>query len=347
MTTPGGGAPDGAYVIGGGEWRYGQNLTEASAKTIMKGGTLSSFENAQGVAHGTYNDKIDDHSQSITELQDVINTLILQGEALKYVSNGSYTPNPNVVSVEVISIGAGGGGSSGSYDGLGGHVYTGGGGGGGGETHASIPASLLPVDGGGAFKTLQVIIGAGGNGALSDSDVGTGGGHTLFGPEVASADPAYLLGGGGQGGAWGISSPQAQGGAGMIPGGNGSPAIHTSGGSSTGGGPGGNSTSAFSLNGGGGGGGCGASLNSGGSAGGSGAISPGGAAGTPGNTGTSPADIIATGGGGGGGGSSGNAGGGDGGYPAGGGGGSACHNTGATFGGDGADGVMYIIERMA
>ena len=44
MTTPGGSAPDGAYVVGG---RYGQDVTEASAKAIMTGKTKTAFSNAQ------------------------------------------------------------------------------------------------------------------------------------------------------------------------------------------------------------------------------------------------------------------------------------------------------------
>lgn len=342
MTSPNQANPDGA--LGPGDFAAFQAMTEDQARAAMRGGVQPHWEGAQDAAHGAYNSKIDDHTQSITEIQAVINTLILQGDALKYVSNGTYTPNPNVVTVEVINIAAGGGGSSGSQDVVVAGTRSGGGGGGGGEVHAPIPASLLPTNIDGTFKSLQVIIGAGGAGALVDSDVGTGGGHTKFGPEVGSGASEYLLAGGGQGGQWGNSGPIAQGGAGMIPGGNGGRAVGDVSHQTL---PG-SSTSAFDLHGGGGGGGAGyAQGKGGGQAGGNGAVAPGGAPGTPGSAGSSPSAIVAVGGGGGGGGLSGSAGGGNGGYPGGGGGGSACSTGGATFGGNGADGVLYIIERMA
>lgn len=287
---------------------------------------------------------INDHSQSITELREVVQQLILQGMAIRYTGNGTYTPNENVVSIDLILIGAGGGGSSGSYDALIDGTRSGGGGGGGGETHVNVPASLLPTNLDGTYRAIQVIIGAGGAGALSDSGVGTGGGHTRFGPEVGSGAQSWLLGGGGNGGAWGNSGPVAPGGIGMIPGGNGDRGLGPAGA----GVGAGHSTSAYTLHGGGGGGGRGgAQGRGGGSPGGGGGISPGGAPGSPGAAGESPSDIVATGGGGGGGGASGSAGGGNGGFPGGGGGGSSCGITGATFGGVGGDGILYIIERMA
>ncbi|MEV0367496.1 hypothetical protein [Nocardia fusca] len=284
---------------------------------------------------------INDHSESITDLQEAIEQLILQGAAIKFVSNNTYTPAVGVVSVDVILIGAGAGGSSGSYDALNSGTRSGGGGGGGGETHVNVPASLLPVDGGGNFLPIQIVVGAGGDGAAGDQGVGQGGGHTYFGPEVGSAAQPWLMAGGGTGGSWGNIPPVSPGGIGMIPGGDGGP----------GGGPGGapgageHSTSAFDLHGGGGGGGGGyAQAYGGAGSGGGGGISPGG---SPGNPGQPPSTIVATGGGGGGGGPSGNLGGADGAYPAGGGGGSACSIAGATTGGDGGDGVVYVIERMA
>lgn len=287
---------------------------------------------------------ITDHSASITELQQAVEALILQGLAIKFTSNNTYTPNENVVSIDVILIGAGGGGSSGSHDALVAGTRSGGGGGGGGETHVNVPASLLPTNLDGSYKGIQIIVGAGGAGALSDSGVGTGGGHTRIGPEVGSGAQSWLLGGGGTGGAWGNSGPIAPGGVGMIPGGNGGRAIgdpsHVL--------PPTPSTSAFDLHGGGGGGGAGTAQGKAtGSSGSGGGISPGGVIANPGQPGESPSAIVATGGGGGGGGLSGSSGGGAGGYPAGGGGGSACGTGGATFGGNGANGVVYIIERMA
>lgn len=289
---------------------------------------------------------INDHSQSITDIQEVVDQIILQGVARRFTSNGTYVPNPNIVALEVILIGAGGGGSSGSMDFVADGTRSGGGGGGGGETHAPIPASLLPTNVDGTFKPIQIIVGLGGAGAPGDSAYGTGGGHTLFGPEVGSGAQAWLLGGGGQGGSWGNNPSPALGGSGMIPGGNGDKGLGP-GGSGDGAG---NSTSEVDLHGGGGGGGRGAAQGRGpGTTGGSGAIWPGGTPGDPGNPGTSPSEIVATGGGGGGGGSTGAARGGNGAFPAGGGGGSACGTVGigAGPGGNGGNGVVYIIERMA
>lgn len=315
------------------------------------GAILGGFATILDAITGTVDDAyiagmptINDHSQSITELREVVEQLILQGTAIRYTGNGTYTPNENVVSVDLILIGAGGGGSSGSYDALVDGTRSGGGGGGGGETHVNVPASLLPKNVDGTYKGIQVIIGAGGAGALSDSGVGTGGGHTRFGPEVGSVAQSWLLGGGGNGGAWGNSGPVAPGGIGMIPGGAGDRGLGPAGA----GVGAGHSTSAYDLHGGGGGGGRGgAQGRGGGSPGGGGGISPGGAPGSPGFPGESPSDIVATGGGGGGGGSTGSAGGGNGAFPAGGGGGSACSSSGATFGGIGGDGILYVIERMA
>lgn len=53
MTTPGGSAPDGAYVLGG---RYGQDITEESAHAIMRGNApLSGFQDAQDALKGRFN----------------------------------------------------------------------------------------------------------------------------------------------------------------------------------------------------------------------------------------------------------------------------------------------------
>jgi hypothetical protein len=309
---------------------------------------LNGFANLIDAITGTVNNAyiqalpvITDHSQSITELREAFDQLVLQGEAKVFTSNNTYVPSPGILSVDVIIIGAGGGGGSGSYDFAVSGARSGGGGSGGGETHTSVPASLLPTNPDGSFKPIQIVIGAGGAGAASDSGFGTGGGNSKFGPEVGNAGQQWLLGGGGVGGAWGAPGPVAQGGVGMIPGGNGgrggysnvAPTAPTS------------SVSAYGLYGGGGGGGAGGGAVVG-TAGAAGGISPGGGVGNPGSPGQSPSEIVATGGGGGGGGVSGSAGGGAGAYPGGGGGGSACGVGGATFGGPGANGIIYVIERM-
>lgn len=342
-------------TIGDGHWGgLGGGLVGMVLSLIAGalGAVLGGFATFLEAIFNTVNDPyianlptITDHSQSITTLQEQFEQVLLQGTAIVFTSNNTYTPTPGIHSIDVIIIGAGGGGSSGSFEAIGNGVMSGGGGGGGGETHTSVPASLLPVDGTGNFKPIQIIIGAGGAGALADQGVGTGGGHSKFGPEVGGGSTQWLLGGGGNGGAWGPSAQEASGGVGMLRGGHGGAGIVGSGSGFNGGlgsAPG-DSVSAYDLHGGGGGGAAGNT----GFAGGSGGISPGGAAGNPGAVGSAPASIIATGGGGGGGGISGSAGGGAGGFPAGGGGGSACGTGGATFGGNGGNGICFIIERSS
>lgn len=323
------------------------------AVAAVLGGFANLIEAITGTVNNSYVKQlpiITDHSHSIGTLQQQFDQLILQGTAIVFTSNNSYTPTAGIKSIDVIIIGAGGGGSSGSYDALFGNSTTGGGGGGGGETHTNVPASLLPVDGSGNFLPIQIIIGAGGAGASGDAHVGAGGGHSKFGPQVGSSDTQWLLGGGGDGGAFGTPAPTATGGVGMIPGGAGGRGVYFSSGSVA---PtaGGTSASAYDLHGGGGGGGAGAyGTQVAGTAGGSGGISPGGAVGTPGLPGSAPASIIATGAGGGGGGAcSGSTayGGGAGGFPGGGGGGSACFTNGATTGGPGGNGICFIIERSS
>ena len=280
---------------------------------------------------------VNDHSQSITELRAVLNQLILQGNALVFTSNNTYTPSAGVLSVDVILIGGGAGGAGGTASAFNGGP--GGGGGGGGEVHVNIPATLLPKDGE-DFASIEITIGAGGaRGTVGNP--GTGGGDTVFGAGLLTA-------GGGQGGMTGTGTAPGVGGvggAGMIPGGAGGSGRVSSGN----GWPGGNSTSAYDLHGGGGGGGGGTDSGIGGP-GGIGGISAGG---TSGNTttrdGHPPSSIVATGAGGGAGGWSayglmGDAG--NGAFPGGAGGGGRGAAS-ATNGGAGAAAIMFIIEHLA
>ena len=50
MTTPGQVAPDGAYIIGGGPYKYGQSLQEDFVRNLMMGGlrniSLGNFADA-------------------------------------------------------------------------------------------------------------------------------------------------------------------------------------------------------------------------------------------------------------------------------------------------------------
>ncbi|MFI6168853.1 glycine-rich domain-containing protein [Nocardia sp. NPDC051052] len=331
--------PDGAWTSGGPNSISGaRKWNEQNAKAAMSGGVGTSLTKAQAALHTTYNDRIDDHSQSIGELKAAYNQLILQGHAIVFTGNSTYQPPDALVSLDVILIGAGGGGSSGSMD-LAIGARSGGGGGGGGELHTNVPASLLPMANG-HFLPIPITIGAPGKGGPQDRAVGTGGGDTSFGN--------FLTAGGGNGGSWG-NPPEGWsgiGGAGMIPGGNGGRGGHVANTvmypptNAT------NSTSEYALYGGGGGGGAGASGQGPGTSGGIGGASPGGSPANPGQPGKPPGQIVATGGGGGGGGIGGANGGGDGAFPAGGGGGSACSTGGASFGGRGGAGILYVIERF-
>lgn len=315
------------------------------------GAILGGFASVLDAIFGTVNDSyvsdlptIVDHSNSITLLQQAFDQLVLQGLAIVFTSNNTYTPSDGTVSIDVIILGAGAGGSSGSYDFFGAGNMSGGGGGGGGEVHTTIVAATLPVDSFGNFTALKIVIGAGGAGGATDQAVGAGGGNTSIGPPIG--DP-WLVAGGGNGGAWGhpATTPSSLGGTGMIPGGNGGIGGWVNG--STGIPPtaAGDSISAYSLNGGGGGGGAGAGGGSnGGTAGGEGGLSKGGAPGSPGNA---PSSVVATGGGGGGGGATGNNPGAAGAFPSGGGGGAGCSASGGGAGGNGGNGVMFIIERQA
>lgn len=304
---------------------------------------LGGFASVIDAIFGTVNDDyvrdlptITDHSNSITEIRAVIESLILQGNALKFTSNNTYTPSPDITSIDVIIIGAGAGGASGRWDVLGSARRAGGGGGGGGEVHAPVPASLLPTDGSGNYLPIAITVGAGGTGGTADGQAGVGGGNTSFGP--------YLTAGGGNGGiptnVEGAGG--GLGGAGMITGGKGA-GIGI-------GQNGGNSTSPYDLHGGGGGGGAGLLGNSGYPAGGipsfggQGGISAGG---SPGQPGQPPSSVVATGGGGGGGSLTDSSSGGAGAYPAGGGGGGGGSLGGPRGnGGNGGNAVLYVIERV-
>lgn len=321
---------------------------------------LGGFETVIDAIFGTVTDPyvaslptINDHSNSITTLTAQFDQLILQGLAIVFTSNNTYTPSSGTKSIDVIIIGAGAGGGagySGQYNTVGGQ-----GGGGGGEVHTNIPASLLPVDGSGNFTAIAITIGAAGSGGATSGTSGGGGGDTTFGSGAYA-----LIGGGGQGGVAGGSNDAGgtgggTGGAGMIIGGAGGVGECPNIPRDTG--VGGDSHSAYDLHGGGGGGGGGgASTQSYGAghpaAGGVGGISAGGAA--AGGAGTAPSSIVATGGGGGGGGYSNNQNaanaGGAGAYPAGGGGGGASDGgtiLGGVFtaGGNGGNGILYIIEH--
>lgn len=352
MSYPVGPAPDGAFRVG--TVRDAQGLNEESVKAIIRGKNLAPWQGAQGEMRQNVlspaeqqQQIINDHSRSIEEIRAAVGQGLLQGQAIKFETNNTYYPTEGITSFDVILIGGGGGGGGAEWNVL--TAPAGGcGGSGGGETHTTVSASMLPRNAENtAYLGVPIIVGAGGSGAPY-AGVGTGGGDSRL------AD--YLTAGGGVGGVKGaLAATSAPGGAGFIPGGHGGVTWKTTDGGvpaqqAT---PGTNSISQYTLNGGGGGGGAGAtgtSSNAPGSSGGAGGLSPGGVyvAGAVGAPGSAPSPVVATGGGGGAGGGAGRHGG-PGGYPGGGGGGaggSAVMNDTSMRGGDGAHGIVFIIERF-
>lgn len=319
------------------------------------GGFLSVIDAINGIVTNDYvadMEIITDHSQSLTEVKAALQQFILQGDATVFTTNGTYTPPPGTVSLEIIMVAAGAGGGGGRGDGLGGNRGGGGGGGGGGENHFKIPASSL-AQSGGVFSPITIIIGAGGNGGAfatgADASPGQGGGNTTFG---SGASALTATGGNGGTGAHfdlgfggDTGGPGGLGGVGMIAGGAGGKGGGGTNTDATRSVAGGDSVSPFELYGGGGGGGGGAGQDSNaqnpqpGSRGGAGCISPGGNVGQPG---ASPSTFVASGAGGGGGGTW-RATGGVGGYPGGGGGGGGENGSGAA----GGHGILYVIARTS
>ncbi|MBF6315060.1 glycine-rich domain-containing protein [Nocardia farcinica] len=333
-------------TVGDGRWGQidgGIFAIIAAAIGAILGGFGTVLEAIFGTVDNSYIEAmpiINDHSQQLADLESAFQQLILQGNALVFTDGELYVPSEGVLSLDVILVGAGAGGGGGRGDVIPVSRAGGGGGGGGGEVHVNIPASLLPTNPDGTFQPIAIGIGAFGAGGAPATNTnaapGHGGGNTTFG--------SWLTAGGGQGGTGATESTGGiggLGGAGMIPGGAGGRGA--GGGAGSPGVTGGNSTSAFDLHGGGGGGGGGGGNavagNGVGTAGGIGGISPGGQPG--GEAGTEPSEVVATGAGGGGGGNSTQQGG-AGGYPGGGGGGGGEN----ARGGDGANGIAYVIERF-
>lgn len=344
MTSPDGSIPVGS--LGRGLFRAQQLQTEAEAKAKLTNGALGKWQGAQdnfktnGQSLSEQLAKVNDHSRSIETLVEQFNQLILQGNAIVFASDNTYTPTEGITSIDVIILGAGAGGGAGQYNVIANWVSGGGGGGGGGEVHTTIPATLLPRNADGTFKPIAITVGEGGEPGVGSDNPGRGGGDTRFGDWLAAG--GGLGGGGGRPQNPGIGGG---GGAGMIPGGNGG---NGSVGSSLRSTAGGASTSPYDLHGGGGGGGGGGSIPAievAGSNGGIGGISPGGTVNMPG---VAPSKVIATGGGGGGGGMYDGKSGGSGAYPSGGGGGGAGRQHGGNgAGGVGGAGLIFVIERMS
>ena len=346
MTTPNGQYPDDTF---GSDLSGLSGLDEASWRAGLNSRVIGSsgggigfnglFRAILGSITGTVDNSyiyqlpiIQEQQDYITDLRDAVERMILQGQSIFYDGSTTHYISDGVVSIDFIILGGGGGGGGGgNYIGPGSRAGMGGAG--GGETHFTVPRSILG-------DSVQIMIGAGGAGGNGLDSPGYGGT-----PSKIVTASGELASGGGQGGmsvSVSTTGVVSVGGTGMIQGGAGG--INTAGGRN-----GGTSVSPYSLNGGGGGGGCGywsgdtETVNAG--QGGAGGISPGG---LPGAAGTPADGLAATGGGGGGGGVS-KGDGSAGGFPSGGGGGAGMGslNSGATRGGNGAQGRVYVIERTA
>lgn len=345
MTTPSGESAVGA--LGPGGFAAWQAMTEADAKAIMSGGAKAKFSGAQnafktnGVPLSQQLEIINDHTAQIDELRAEFEQTTIWGTARTFTSNNTYLASPGTVRVEVVMVGAGGGGAMGKWFAL--NADQGGGsGGGGGENHFTIPGSLL-FDSSGDPIPIPIIVGAGGEGGQVTENPGTGGGNTVI---------KDITAGGGVGGLFhtGMYSGGA-GGTGMIPGGRGGTSYYTDGSTNFSPTAGGNSVSPYDLHGGGGGGGGGGSgsfFGGQGQFGGAGGVSSGGI-----NAhwdGYPPSTLLTTGGGGGRGANT-NSGGtaGHGAVPGGGGGGGGGANSAAGLakGGNGGQGIIWLIERKA
>lgn len=114
MTTPYGSPPDQAWVRGGGEWRYGQDLTEASAKSIMNGGVQGSYGGARQIYENDVKAPITGYAGSITNHETRIVALEDGGIMTVYSGNDTWTNIGGRIGVAVINGGQAGQAGSGS-----------------------------------------------------------------------------------------------------------------------------------------------------------------------------------------------------------------------------------------
>lgn len=192
MTTPGIPAPDGSFILGSG---YGQDITEESAKAIMKGAPLESFTDAQNAHNSevkdpitTIGNNVQGHIFTLTNHENRI-TILESGEIIyEFELNDTWTKPAGMNHHRLIAI-AGGGGGGKAPGASGGNAKYGGGQGGYAETtltDAACPASI------------DVILGGGGAGATADNANGSTGGNTVLRNSATLA--ALLTAGGALGG---------------------------------------------------------------------------------------------------------------------------------------------------
>lgn len=363
MSSPGGGVPPGGVSGSGGmgahsrttegQWRtsiYNQvnyGFGGVGAFGLLMRVFTAGFDNVLEAIFGTVDDTyvrdlptITDHTNQITEIQAIIDTLTLHGNTKVFTSNQTWNPSPGLVSALAIVIGAGGGGGAGRWDLVPGNRRGGGGGQGAGEYHTlpEIPAALLPKDGSGNFLPVSIGVGEGGAGGNASGGSGIGGGSSNLG--------TWLTAQGGDGGS-GDGVGGFTGGGGMVPGGRGGDGANR-GGNSAHATAAGSSVTGYGLYGGGGGGG-GGGVDFAGSgqlaatAGGVGGAGLGGAVNQPG---TAPSALLPTGGGGGGGSTSASTTAGAGAIAGGGGGGYGGGLNAWSRGGKGGNGIVFIVEKF-
>lgn len=171
MTTPGGEAPDGAYVIGSG---YGSDVTEDSVRSITRGNVLNPWSRAQD----NYQVSTAGMYREVTRLDNRIDEIIFGNELVNlatFSTSGTWTKPPGATRVVVNVIAGASGGACANSSGEG--EFRGGlGGYSGGWQRATILASDLP-------DTVDVVVGAGSNGATS-SGWAVAAGDSSFGTYV-------------------------------------------------------------------------------------------------------------------------------------------------------------------
>lgn len=179
MTTPGAPRPDGAFVLG---TAYGSDLTESSAKAIMKGGTVSSFTKAQNAHNsqvkspiGQVSGEVQEQAGTIEGIEARVTALEGGGSRTVYSANATWS-NPGTGKVGV-------GVFNGGEAGVNGAVGTPGRGGiDGSYSYREFNCENLP-------SSVTIRVGAGG------SNNGQNGGQSSFGTHVVptSGAPGSIL----------------------------------------------------------------------------------------------------------------------------------------------------------
>lgn len=166
MTTPGESPPDGAFVLGSG---FGQDITEASARAVMKAGSVGASGSYSSVQDGI-NSGI--KTPIVRTQAVVVTTSVIGGQTVTryvYTTGGTWTkptpPSGQRISRIGIAVICGGNGGNGPVGGNGDGADCGEG---GGYKYLEFVNSLVPA-------SLTVSIGAGGLGGGVGAAGQTGG----------------------------------------------------------------------------------------------------------------------------------------------------------------------------